>query len=234
MPDWVASKTNFTGDKVKMDFGAARDNMIECQLRTNKITDSRILGAMSTLPRERFLPREREAMAYVDIDVPCGEGRCLMTAMASGRLIQEAGIKSEDEVLCIGASTGYSVAVMANLASSVIALESNKTCAEKAGELFAEFNLDNAVVVEGPLTQGWKAESPYNVIFIDGMVSEIPNAVFDQLADGGRLVAIVDSGNGIGCATLYIKLTGNVSNRGIFDINVGKLTEFDKIQEFVF
>lgn len=217
-----------------MDFGAARENMIECQLRTNKITDSRIIGAMSTLPRERFVPREREDMAYVDLDIPCGDGRHLMTAMALGRLIQEAGIKSEDEVLCIGASTGYSVAVMASLASSVIALESNKACVEKAGALFSELNLDNAVVVEGPLTQGWKAESPYDVIFIDGMVSEIPDAVFEQLADGGRLVAIVDSGNGIGCATLFIKLSDNVSSRGIFDINVGKLSEFDKKQEFVF
>ncbi len=217
-----------------MDFGVARENMIECQLRTNKITDSRILGAMSTLPRERFVPRDREEMAYADMDIPCGEGRCLMAAMASGRLIQEAGIKSNDEVLCIGASTGYSVAVMAKLASSVIALESNKACVEKAGMLLSELKLDNAVVVEGPLTRGWETESPYNVIFIDGMVSEIPNAVFEQLADGGRLVAIVDSGNGIGCATLYVKLSGNVSSRGIFDITVGKLSDFDKKQEFVF
>jgi protein-L-isoaspartate(D-aspartate) O-methyltransferase len=217
-----------------MDFGAARENMIECQLRTNKITDSRILGAMSMLPREKFVPRESEAMAYVDRDVPCGEGRCLMTAMASGRLIQEADIKSEDEVLCIGASTGYSVAVMSNLASSVIALESNKTCVENAGALFSELSLDNAVVVEGPLTEGWKAEGPYNVIFFDGMISEIPSAIFEQMADGGRLVAIVDSGDGVGCATLFINLNGNISSRGIFDINVGKLSDFDKKQEFVF
>lgn len=217
-----------------MDFGAARENMIECQLRTNKITDSRILGAMATLPRERFVPREREGMAYVDVDIPCGEGRCLMTAMASGRLIQEAGIGPEDEVLCIGAGTGYSVAVMANLAASVIALESEPTCVKKSSELFAELSLDNAVVVEGPLPEGWKAESPYNVIFVDGMISEVPNQIFDQLADGGRLVAIVDSGNGIGCATLFVKLSGNVSSRGIFDINVGRLPEFDKKQEFVF
>ena len=217
-----------------MDFVAARENMIDCQLRTNKVTDERILNAMSSLPRERFVPRDRENMAYVDIDIPCGEGRCLMSAMVSARLVQEAGIQSKDEVLCIAAGTGYSVAVMSGMASSVIALESNKECAAKAGELFSELKLDNAVVVEGPLTDGWQAESPYNVIFIDGMIAEVPSEIFSQLSDGGRLVAIIDSGDGIGRATLFVKLSGTVSSREIFDICVGRLAEFDKKQEFVF
>ena len=81
-----------------MDFGAARENMIDCQLRTNKVTDERILKAMASLPRERFVPREREDMAYVDVDIPCGEGRCLMSAMVSARLIQEARLQRADEV----------------------------------------------------------------------------------------------------------------------------------------
>ena len=121
-----------------MDFIAARENMIDCQLRTNKVTDERILYAMASLPREHFVSSEREYMAYVDIDIPCGEGRNLMAAMTSARLIQEAVIHEDDEVLCIGAGTGYSVAVMAGLASSVIALESEKVCAAKADELFSE------------------------------------------------------------------------------------------------
>lgn len=217
-----------------MNFDTARDNMIECQLRTNKITDGRILDAMSTIPRERFVSSDREEMAYVDADIPCGEGRYLMTPMASARLIQEAAIGPDDSVLCIAAGTGYSVAVMARLASSVIALESDQQCAKKAGELFADLSFDNAVVVEGALKAGWAAEGPYDVIFIDGMIAEVPNAIFDQLSDGGRLVAIIDSGDGIGRATLFGKLSHNVSSRGIFDIKVGKLSEFDKEQEFVF
>ena len=157
-----------------------------------------------------------------------------MTAMASARLIQEATIRATDAVLCIGAGTGYSVAVMAELAASVIALESEKNCAAKAGELFADMNIDKAVVVEGPLPDGWPDESHYDVIFIDGMIAQVPDAIFDQLADGGRLVAIIDSGDGIGRATLFAKHTGNISSRGFFDICVGKLSEFDKEQEFVF
>ena len=217
-----------------MDFGVARDNMIDCQLRTNKVTDERILTAMASLPRERFVPREREDMAYVDVDIPCGEGRCLMSAMVSARLIQEARLQRADEVLCIAAGTGYSVAVMSGIASSVIALESNQECAGKASQLLSELNLDNAVVVEGPLTAGWQAESPYNVIFIDGMISAVPSEIFLQLADGGRLIAVIDSGDGVGRATLFVKLSGTVSSREIFDISVGRLSEFDKKQEFVF
>ncbi|PPR56882.1 MAG: Protein-L-isoaspartate O-methyltransferase [Alphaproteobacteria bacterium MarineAlpha4_Bin2] len=217
-----------------MDFVAARENMIECQLRTNKVTDKRILNAMSSLPRERFVSSDREHMAYVDVDVPCGNGRNVMAAMVSARLIQEAAIQKDDEVLCIGAGTGYSVAVMAGLASSVIALENDKACAAKADELFAELDLDNAVVVEGQLVDGWGAESPYDVIFFDGMISEVPSSILEQLGDGGRLLAIVDSSGGIGRATLFVKVFGNISSREIFDINVGRLTEFDKKQEFVF
>ena len=217
-----------------MDFAVARENMIYCQLRTNQVTDERILSAMSSLPRERFVSRGREDMAYVDIDVPCGEGRKLMTAMASARLIQEAAIQPSDEVLCIGAGTGYSVAVMAGLASSVIALESDKACAAKAGELFSELNLDNAVIVEGPLVEGWAAESPYDVILLDGMISEVPPQILGQLGNRGRLVAVVDSGNSIGRATKFVKTSGNISSRAFFDIRIGRLLEFEKKQGFVF
>ena len=217
-----------------MDLDAARENMIECQLRTNKITDNRILNAMGTIPRERFVPPGREEFAYTDVDIPCAEGRFLMAPMAVARLIQEAEIKAENAVLCIGAGTGYAVSVLAQLADSVIALESNPKCCKTAGELFTELSFDNAVLVEGDLKSGWRRESPYDVIFIDGMVSNVPDELFDQLSIEGRLVGVVDSGDGVGHATLFIKLENSVSSRRIFDINVGLLPEFDKNQEFVF
>jgi len=217
-----------------MDFSAARENMIECQLRTNKITDRRILDAMATIPRERFVPAGKEEFAYADVDIPCAEGRYLMAPMAVARLIQEAEIQDEDAVLCVGAGTGYAVSVLAKLADSVIALESDPHCCKTAGQLFSELSFDNAVLVEGKLREGWRKESPYDVIFIDGMVSDVPNELFDQLSVGGRLVGVVDSGDGIGRATLFIKLENSVSSRGIFDIKVGLLPEFDKEQEFVF
>ena len=217
-----------------MDLDAARENMIECQLRTNKITDGRILNAMATIPRERFVPPGREEFAYTDVDIPCGEGRYLMAPMAVARLIQEAELKAENAVLCVGAGTGYAVSVLAKLADSVIALESDPHCCKTAGELFSELSFDNAVLVEGDLRRGWRKESPYDVIFIDGMVSKVPDELLDQLSMGGRLVGIVDSGDGVGHATVYIRLENSVSSRRIFDINVGFLPEFDKNQEFVF
>ena len=223
-----------SGEVIKMDFGSARENMIECQLRTNKITDNRILEVMSLLPRERFVPQPFQEMAYVDTDIPCGVGRYLMSAMASARLIQEADIQSGDEVLCVGAGTGYSTAVMAGLAASVIALESEESCAQMASRLFSDLNLDNSVVVEGVLTSGWNAESPYNVILIDGMIEEVPTVIFEQLSNRGRMVTVVDSGNGIGIAKVFVKLDNRVTSREIFNVKAGKLPEFKKKPGFVF
>lgn len=208
--------------------------MIECQVRTTKVNDPRILSAMATLPRERFVPNSRRDMAYVDEDVPCGSGRSLRTPMILARMIQEAAIRDDDAVLCVGAGTGYAAAVMATFARVVFALESVPEMARKASELFAELDLDNAVVVEGSLTEGWPAESPYDVILIDGGVPEVPQALFDQLAEGGRLVAVIEDGEAIGRVTLFVRVGRTVSRRSFFEAVIDRLPEFNKSQEFVF
>ena len=217
-----------------MNFETARRNMIECQIRPSRVTDPRVISVMATLPRERFVPKSRQFMAYIDEDVPCGAGRSLMAPMVLARMIQEASIGARDTVLCVGAGTGYAVAVIARFARAVFALESVPELARQAGELFNEFNLDNAVVVEGPLTEGWAAESPYDVILIDGAVPEVPGALLDQLADGGRLMAVLQGDDAIGRVTLFARLGQTVSRRSIFDATVNRLPEFDKTQEFVF
>lgn len=217
-----------------MDFETIRRNMIECQIRTNKVTDPAILEAMAALPRERFVPKARQAMAYVDDDVPCGSGRSLMVPMVLARMIQEAGLGPNDAVLCIGAGTGYSVAVMAKIARVVFALESVPELARQAGELLAELNLDNAVVVEGPLQDGWPDESPYDVILFDGAVPEVPSAVLGQLAEGGRLVAVIEGDEAIGRVTLFARVGESISRRRISEAVINRLPEFNKAQEFVF
>lgn len=217
-----------------MDFGTVRRNMIECQIRTNKVTEPRLLEAMSEVPRERFVPKARQAMSYVDNDVPCGSGRCLMAPMVLARMIQETGIGPDDAVLCVGAGTGYAAAVMAKLARAVFALESIPELAKQAGEAFNELNLDNAVVLEGPLPDGWPDQSPYDVILIDGAVAEVPPGLLAQLADGGRLIAVIAGNAAIGRVTLFGKVGRSISRRSVFDATISRLPEFDRKQEFVF
>lgn len=217
-----------------MDFAAARRNMVESQLRTNRVTEPLLLAAMSEIPRERFVPEGRTALAYVDEDLPIGSGRYLMEPMVLGRLLQEARPDKDDAALCIGCGTGYSAAVLARLCGAVVALESDAGFAEKASAIFANLGIDNAVVVGGPLDEGWPKEAPYDVIIFDGAVASVPSTVLDQLGEGGRLVAVRRRGNGVGRGTLWLKRGGVVSHRDLFDASVPILPGFENRTGFVF
>jgi protein-L-isoaspartate(D-aspartate) O-methyltransferase len=206
-----------------MDFAVARRNMVECQLRTNRITQDAVIAAMGEVPRERFVPDNLANIAYVDEDLAVGGERYLVEPMVLGRLLQESRANLDDVALLVGCGTGYSAAVLSKLCSAVFALESDGT-----------FAGNNAVVVEGPLDKGWPGEAPYNLIVFDGAVSELPSAILDQLADDGRLVAVVCDDQGVGRATLMEKRGGVVSSRTLFDANTPMLPGFAKSAGFVF
>lgn len=143
-----------------MDYAAARHNMVENQIRTNRVTDPRIVATMDALPRELFVPKQLRGIAYVDEDLDLGNGRYLMEPLVLARLLQAAELRPEDVVLDVGCGTGYSTAVLARVASTVVALESDSDLAEAAASLLAELGMDNAVVVTGPLADGYPAQSP--------------------------------------------------------------------------
>jgi protein-L-isoaspartate(D-aspartate) O-methyltransferase len=208
-----------------MDFNTARRNMIECQLRPNKIVDEALIASMADAPRERFLPEELRGVAYVDEDLRISPGRSLLEPAIMARLLQELMLDPGDAVLDIASGTGYAAAVMARLAGSVFALESDPALQAKAAELFADLALDNVVPVEGGLTAGCADHAPFNAILIEGAVDSVPQAILDQLADGGRLAAIVMD-KGIGRATLYRKDGAHLSHRVLFDAYVPELAEF--------
>ena len=216
-----------------MDFLAARRNMVDRQVRTNKVTDEAVLEALRQVPRELFLPPPMRAVAYVDEDVPIGNGRFLMEPMVFGRLLQAARIDSTDLVLDIGCGTGYSVAVLARLTNMVVALETDPALVRQTGGALAELGIDNAVVVQGPLREGWSAQAPYNVILLEGSVAEVPDAILDQLAEGGRLVGIQQQA-GFGRAMLFLRRNGIVSSRPLFDAGLPQLPDFAVETGFVF
>lgn len=216
------------------DFTAARQHMVDSQVRTNKVTDARIIAAMEQIPRERFVDKALQGIAYVDEDLPLGGDRHLMEPMVLARLLQALDIEEGDAVLDIGAATGYSSAVISRLAAAVIALEHDHELYHEAGENLADLGIDNVVFVEGALNLGYPAQAPYDVIVFQGAVPEVPPGILDQLADGGRLCAVVDDGAGLGRATLMIKSAGVVSGRVLFDANIQPLAGFEKKQGFVF
>lgn len=208
--------------------------MVASQLRTNKITDERLLAAMSDIPRELFVPDERRDLAYIDEDIPLGRGRHLLEPMIFARLVQMAGIGPQDVVLDVACGSGYSSAVLGRLARAVVAVESDPEFAKTAAANVAAAGLDNVVVEQGAVADGLSAQAPYDAILINGAVERIPGALVDQLAEGGRMGVVVREGPGPGVAELLTKSRGAVSRRAVFDANTPVLEEFRHEEGFVF
>jgi protein-L-isoaspartate(D-aspartate) O-methyltransferase len=208
--------------------------MVENQIRPNRVTDPLIVAAMSELPREAFVPETLQGVAYVDEDIPLGGGRWLMEPLTTALLLQTAEIGPEDVVLDVGCGTGYASAAMARMASAVVALESDPGLAAHANAALADLGLETVTVVEGPLPAGYPRQAPYDVIFIGGGVEEIPPAITDQLADGGRMVAVVYDKRGVGKGSLFIRVGAVVSGREGFDAATPTLPGFERESTFEF
>ena len=217
-----------------MDYAAARRNMVDCQILTNRVTDERVIEVMGELPRETFVPKSRQGIAYVDEALALGEGRYVMEPMIIARLMQELSLKSSDVALSVGCGSGYAVAALAGIVNTVVAVEANTTMAQHASKTLSDLEIDNVVVVEGALNEGYAKQAPYDVIFFDGAVNDVPKAILDQLADGGRAAAVVESAGGIGRGRLYLRTGANVSSRDLFDAGTPVLPGFEADAVFSF
>jgi protein-L-isoaspartate(D-aspartate) O-methyltransferase len=220
-----------------IDFAAARRMMVDGQVRTSDVTDSRISAGMLDLRRERFVPPENAALAYLDFDVPIsrspGVGRRLLKPMVLAKMVQAAEIRPSDHVLDVGCATGYSSALLARLAASVVALEEDPALAKLADANLREFAPGKATLVTGSLSGGWPKRAPYDVIFLNGATEIPPHGLCDQLEDQGRLVALV--GRGPSCrAMLYRCISGDVSAWPLFDAGGPILPGFAAPVQFVF
>lgn len=216
-----------------MDFSVARRNMVDNQLRPNKITSLPLIQAVLDIPRERFVPDAARAVAYVDDDVPLGGGRCLLEPMLFARLAQAAEIEPSDVVLDVGAVTGYGAAVLSKLAATVVALEEDAAFAKALAGNIDALAIDNVAVIEGKLAAGCAKQAPFDVILLEGAAHDIPAALADQLAEGGRLVGVIDKG-GAGQAILMTRRHGVLSRRVLFDAATPQLPGFAPQPTFVF
>lgn len=216
-----------------------RMNMVESQVMTADVTDRRILQAMREVPRERFVPAALQDLAYMDEAVPLttpaagGARRWLMPPRVLAKLLQLADIGAEDRVLDVGTGMGYSAAVLAGMAKSVVGLESNAALAKDAQANLAALGMENVKVVEGDLTGGCADEAPYDAIVLEGAIVTAPEALLDQLKDGGRMVAVVRQGDGLGKATIWRRLGKSLDPWTAFDAAAPLLPGFEPTPEFV-
>lgn len=227
-----------------IDFVTARRNMVDSQIRPNRVTSPALLQAMLEVPREQFVPQQERGVAYVDEDIRLSstsqrDARWLMEPMVFARLLQAAEIEKSDVVLEIGCGTGYGTTVLSRLAATVVAVESDPALAETAAANLERLRVDNVALIAGELKKGCPAQAPYGVIVFEGAIDGISDVITAQLAEGGRLVAVLRDANGpngarVGKAILALRRGGQLSHRVLFDAETPYLPGFVPEPTFVF
>jgi protein-L-isoaspartate(D-aspartate) O-methyltransferase len=220
-----------------IDSKQQRINMVESQVRPSDVTDRRIIRAMLEVPREAFVPSALRALAYMDGSVPVVDSgvqptRCLLAPRTFAKLAQLAEIGPDAIVLDVGCATGYSAAVLARLAKSVVTVEVDATLATRASETLRQLGVANALVLEGALPKGAPTHAPFDAILLEGAVSSVPEELLAQLKDAGRLVAIVADG-ALGRAKVWRRTGKLFDARPAFDAGAPALPGFARQPEFV-
>jgi len=218
------------------NFAITRQKMVDGQLRTSDVTDRRILDAMLSLPREIFVPEDRRALAYLDLDLdigPTGSKRFLIKPMTTARLLQAAEIKPTDKVLIAGCATGYMAALAARLAAEVVATESDSALAARGNDILPKLVQQIVTIQTVETTAGWPAEAPFNVIVLNGATEITPEGLYQQLAESGRLVGVFASERP-SRAVLVTRSHGDFGHRTLFDVAAPILPGLERRAEFVF
>lgn len=214
------------------EFASRRVMMVDTQVRPSDVTKFPIIDAMLSVPREVYVPDERREAAYVGENLEIGAGRVLLEPRTLAKLLDSLDIQPGDMVLDLGCGLGYSAAVIARLAGTVVAVEEDETLAAEAARLLSEEGVDNAHVLPGPLAGGAAKHAPYDVITVQGGVEVVPEALIAQLKDGGRIAAIFMDGP-LGIAKIGFKSEGGISWRPVFNAAAPILTGFARPRGFV-
>lgn len=216
------------------------ENLIDGQLAPNAVLHAGLLDAVRHTPREAFVSEAFAASAYVDEDIPLGEGRFLMDPLTQLKLLQALDPQAQESVLVIGGGTGYTAALLSPLVARVELVEENPALAAHAQQALASLGASNVNVVQHKLAHGAPGAAPYDAILIEGAVQAIPQALAAQLKENGRLLAIEHiqqrsgSLSGLGVARYYTKNNNQLSARNLFDAGVSLLPGFAHEQGFRF
>ena len=215
------------------DYAADREKMVDCQVRPSDVTRYGIVDAMLTVPREKFVPSSKRSVAYAGEAVEMTKGRWLLDPRVFAKMVDAAEIEPGDVVLDVGSGLGYSSAVLSHLCRAVIAVESDEAMVKTSEDTLSAQGRDNVAVLTGPLAEGADSEKPFDVILVEGGVAEVPQVLFDQLAEDGRLVAIWMEA-AFGQVRVSTKTGTSISHRWIFDAAAPILPGFEKQAAFAF
>lgn len=213
------------------DFQTRRTVMVDTQIRPSDVTKYPIINAMLTVPREAFVPDDLREAAYADTQVALGAGRVLLEPRTFAKMLDEVSVTPDEMVLVVGAGLGYGAAVLAMLGDFVVAVEEDEALAAEAESCLSRVDADNVAVFGGPLVEGAAKHGPYDVIVIEGAVETVPDALFEQLRDGGRMIAIF-ADDRVGTVRLGQKIGGRMSWRYAFNATAPVLPGFAAEKEF--
>ncbi|PTW49760.1 protein-L-isoaspartate O-methyltransferase family protein [Rhodovulum kholense] len=215
------------------DYAARREAMVDTQVRPADVTRLPIIEAMLAVPREAFVPARLSEAAYIGENLPLAHDRVLLDPRTFAKMLEAVDLTDGDLVLDLGTGLGYSAAVMARMADAVVALEEDGTMAREAEATLAELGVDNVAVEVGPLTEGAPKHGPYDVIVVEGAIEELPQAIVDQLKEGGRIVAVFMEG-ALGVVRIAWKVEGALSWRFLFNASAPVMPGFIRATEFQF
>ena len=217
-------------------FSAARTNMVDCQIHTAGVINPNILAAFNETPRERFTPASFKAVSYGDEEIPMGGKRFLMAPATHARMLQAVEPTGQEEVLDVGGASGYSAAIMARLARTVTAVDQDAALLEKARIVWGELGLRNIEAVIGAHAAGNQGRAPFDLIFINGAVAEIPARLAAQLSNKGRMILILKKPDASMGQAMIITRTGETgfSSRPLFEAASSYLPGFEPKPVFQF
>ena len=213
------------------DFAARRTTMVDTQVRPSDVTKFPIIDAMLTVRREAFVPDDKRDAAYVGEHLDLGGDRVVLDPRSFAKLLDALDVQPTELVLDVAAGYGYSSAVLGQIAQAVVALEENEAMARDAQAALMDEGADNVMLETAPLTEGAPQHGPFDVIVLGGAVEEVPEALVDQLAEGGRIGALFASG-ALGVARIGYKIDGAVTWRDAFNASAPVLPGFERATVF--
>ena len=217
-----------------MNFAKLRQTMVDTQIRPNDVTDPEIVSAFLHTPREAFVPKADQAIAYAEYEIQTSDGRALWTPRDLGKMLKALDPQPNDIALVIAAGAGYETALLARIVETAIALEDDETLVDEMSDRFGKLAIDRAVAVQGNLKDGLPDQGPFDVILVTGTVEEAPEAWFSQLAEGGRLGVPVPVGRDLARGRVYTRAGDTTSYRDVFDGCPPELPGFRKKKSFAF
>lgn len=215
------------------DFAARRTMMVDTQVRPSDVTKFPIIDAMLSIPREDFVPAAQREAAYVGENLVVGSGRVVLEPRTLAKMLDALDISGSELVLDVGSALGYSAAVIARMAEAVVAVEEDEAFATEAQEALAGAGIDNVILHTGPLVQGASQHGPYDVIVVQGGVSQLPDTLAEQLKEGGRVACLFITG-ALGEVRIGRKHNGHISWRRSFNAGAPVLPGFEAEASFQF